>query len=484
MTTKMKYEELERLLKSVEDDLLWEVEVNASISELTNKLIMPNDIDSLSSMILDQVKYLTDSHYGFAGYFEPQSGHFICASIIRDDEDHFQVDDHLPIFSKFAGEFGEILKSKKSLLVKEPTTESKLLTAIFGNTPLHGYMFAPALIEDKLVGQICIANPDREYDERDLMLIKRLAVFYAIAIQRYWSDETIRAANENLERKIEERTQALAGSNERLKNEISIRKIVEEKLRKAKADAETANRSKSEFLANMSHEVRTPLNHIIGFTELICDKHYGDLNEIQEEFLGDALQSSRHLLALINDILDLSKIEAGKLELELSSVQIKTLLENSLTMIKEKALKHDVELSINTDGIPDTITADERKLKQMLYNLLSNAIKFTPDNGQISLTAQNWQAHDTNHPHVFDPEHRFIHISVSDTGIGLNSEDLERIFDSFEQVESSFNRRFQGTGLGLSLTKQLVELHGGKIWAESEGKRQRKYISFYNTSII
>ncbi|MGD8264001.1 MAG: ATP-binding protein [Desulfobacterales bacterium] len=468
MTTKRKYEELERLLKSVEDDLLWEVEVNASISELTNKLIMPNDIECTSSTILNQIKYLTESRNGFAGYFEPQSGHFICASVIGNDEVDLSVDAPLPIFSEFGGKIGKILKSKKSLMANK-STKKELLTAIFGNTPIHGYMFAPALVEDKLVGQICIANPDREYDERDLMLIKRLAVFYAIAIQRSWMDETIRAANDNLERKIEERTQALADSNERLKNEISIRKVVEEKLREAKINAEIANRSKSAFLANMSHEVRTPLNHIIGFTELVCNKHYGPLNETQEEFLNDVIDSSHHLLSLINDILDLSKIEAGKLELELSSVPIKTLLENSLTMIKEKALKHSVELSINTDGIPETITADERKLKQIIYNLLSNAIKFTPDNGQISLTAHNWQAHDTNHPHVFDPESRFICISVSDTGIGLNSEDLERIFDSFEQVESSHYRRFQGTGLGLSLTKQLVELHGGKIWAESEG---------------
>jgi len=299
VTTNLNYKELKRQLKLVENDLLWEVEVNASISELTNKLIMPNDIESLSSMILEQVKYLTESHYGFAGYFEPQSGHFICASIIGDDEDHFQVDDHLPIFSKFGGEFGKILKSKKSLLVKGPATENKLFTAVFGNTPIHEYMIAPALIEDKLVGQIGIANPDRKYDERDLMLIKRLAVFYAIGIQRYWMDETIRSTNQNLERRVEERTKALADSNERLKNEISIRINAEKKLRKAKIDAEMASRSKSEFLANMSHEVRTPLNHIIGFTELICDKHYGDLNEIQEEFLSDALQSSRHLLALI-----------------------------------------------------------------------------------------------------------------------------------------------------------------------------------------
>jgi len=478
MTPNLKYEELERQLKSVETDLLWEVEVNASISDLTNKLIMPNEIDSISAIILNQVKYLTESRLGFAGYFEPQSGHFIFASIVSDDEDHPPVREHLSFINNFDGEFGKILTNKKSSVANSSAKKHHFLSALFGNIPIQGYMFAPALVEDKLVGQIGIANPDREYDERDLMLIKRLAVFYAIAIQRYWMDETIRAANENLEKKIEERTKALADSNSKLKNEIDIRKLVEEKLREAKINAEIANRSKSAFLANMSHEVRTPLNHIIGFTELVCNKHYGPLNETQEEFLNDVINSSHHLLSLINDILDLSKIEAGKMELELSLIQIKTLLENSLTMIKEKALKHKVEVVINLDSIPDMITADERKLKQIIYNLLSNAIKFTPDNGHISLTAQNCPAPDTNHPDVFDPERRFICISVTDTGIGLNSDDLARIFETFEQAESSAHRRFKGTGLGLSLAKQLVELHGGKIWAKSEGEGRGATFSF------
>jgi len=248
--------------------------------------------------------------------------------------------------------------------------------------------------------------------------------------------------------------------------------------------AEAANKAKSDFLANMSHELRTPLNAIIGFSEVLLDRNYGEVNKDQEEFLRDIHESGKHLLSLINDILDLSKVEAGKMELTPCEVQLNVLLSDSLSFFREKAVEHDLQLFNKIDTLPEMILADERKVKQIVFNLLSNAIKFTPKGGEVSLSARqlkfekgDWVAVDGKKiplPVKWGQEGRadvdVVEISVSDTGIGIRKGDLERIFNPFEQVDSSTNKKFQGTGLGLSLTRNLVELHGGQIWVESEGE--------------
>jgi signal transduction histidine kinase len=285
---------------------------------------------------------------------------------------------------------------------------------------------------------------------------------------------------------VRESTQKrLSDKNTELQNEVTERTRAQEDLKIAKEMAETANQAKSDFLANMSHELRTPMNHIMGFTALVVDKNFGDLNETQEEYLNDVLSSSKHLLSLINDILDLSKVEAGKMELEVAEVDLKYLLESSLVLIKEKAMKHGIQLTTDFNGIPETITADERKLKQIMYNLLSNAVKFTAKGGEIRLTANVADSSsllaENSVENVSDQQlktlsqappasRKFVRISVIDTGSGIQKEDLELIFDAFEQLENSSSRKSLGTGLGLSLTKRFVELHGGRIRAESEGE--------------
>ena len=216
---------------------------------------------------------------------------------------------------------------------------------------------------------------------------------------------------------------------------------------------ETASRHKSEFLANMSHELRTPLNAILGFSEVLAERMFGEVNDKQAEYLQDILSSGRHLLSLINDILDLSKVEAGRLELELGRFHLPTALDNALILVRERATRHGITLTPTVDAEVGDIVADERKVKQILLNLLSNAVKFTPEGGRVGLTAT---AADS-----------VITIAVSDTGIGIAPEDQAAIFEEFRQVGREDARKQEGTGLGLTLAKKFVELHGGRIGVQS-----------------
>ncbi|MBC8097285.1 MAG: PAS domain S-box protein, partial [Akkermansiaceae bacterium] len=219
-----------------------------------------------------------------------------------------------------------------------------------------------------------------------------------------------------------------------------------------------ANRMKSEFLANMSHELRTPLNGIIGFTEFLIDEKPGPLQPKQKEYLGDVLSSARHLLQLINDVLDLAKVEAGKMELHPETFPVHQAVEEVAAVIKGIAQKKRIVVGIEIGAGLDAVLLDEHKFKQVLYNLLSNAVKFSDDGGQVSVKARRLD------PHQFE-------VQVRDTGIGIKAEDISRLFTEFEQLDSGTARRFEGTGLGLALTKKIIEFQGGRISVESEPGR-------------
>ena len=226
-----------------------------------------------------------------------------------------------------------------------------------------------------------------------------------------------------------------------------------DELRRLYKELEETSRHKSEFLASMSHELRTPLNAIIGFSQVLRERMFGDINAKQEEYLDDILSSASHLLSLINDVLDLSKVEAGQVELEVAPFSLREALESGVVMVRERATQGGVHVGLAADPDVDVVEGDERRIRQVIFNLLANAVKFTPSGGAVDVTAARVNGE--------------VRISVADTGPGLAPDDQERIFEEFQQAEAGLAQR-DGTGLGLALSKRLVELHGGRIWVDSE----------------
>jgi signal transduction histidine kinase len=281
---------------------------------------------------------------------------------------------------------------------------------------IRAILAVPMLSEDRLVGCLVVSrNQPGEFPVETIDLLRTFATQSALAIQ-----------------------------NARLFEEIADKG----------RQLEAASRHKSEFLANMSHELRTPLNAVIGFSEVLLQRMFGELNAKQDEYLKDIYASGQHLLSLINDILDLSKIEAGRMELIPTPFHLPSALENAVTLVKERAARHAIALHVDVDPRLGEVVGDERKVKQVLLNLLSNAVKFTPEGGRISLKAARGDG--------------VVEIAVTDTGTGIAPEDQAAIFEEFRQVGSDEIRKQEGTGLGLTLARKFVELHGGRIWVRSD----------------
>ena len=251
-----------------------------------------------------------------------------------------------------------------------------------------------------------------------------------------------------------------------LHDRSSALKLVDKKSRELEAallDVESASRAKSEFLANVSHELRTPLNAVIGFSDLLRDRSFDELNEKQKSYVNYIHSSGEQLLNLINDILDLSRIEAGRAAVKLDKIELANTIRDTLQMFKERAINNNIEITIEIEKEIKSIEADEQKIKQVLSNLLSNAIKFSPAGGSIHIRA-------------CAPQTDFVEVSVEDTGIGIKSEDIPKLFKPFSHLEPVYTKTTKGTGLGLALAKRLVELHGGRIWVESEYGKGSKFI--------
>jgi len=292
--------------------------------------------------------------------------------------------------------------------------------------PARATVIVPVYYQDRIMGAMTLAHT-AEPDETTRNFLAQLGQQLGIALQNLDQYTNLQTLSDQLQARQAE---------------------IETK----NHDLERADQMKSEFLANMSHELRTPLNAIIGFSELLQEQFYGPLNTEQDEYLANIRTAGEHLLGLINDILDLSKIEAGRMELDLEDLDLPHILASSITIVKEKAHTCGVHLSVDA-GDTGAVAADARKLKQIIFNLLSNAVKFTPSGGAVALTAR--------------ADGAMVEIAVADTGAGISAEDQPKLFREFTQVDGSLSRRHEGTGLGLALTRRLVELHGGTIGVRS-----------------
>jgi signal transduction histidine kinase len=297
-------------------------------------------------------------------------------------------------------------------------------------------LLASALVRDTPWQVVAVRDPSRVERETDAALLQltafRVALVGIVLIGSYLLARVTRRVV--LQRK------ALAASNERIAE--------------ANRQLAAATEAKTRFLANMSHELRTPLNAIIGFADVLGQRMFGELNDKQGEYLADISTSGRHLLTLVNEILDLSKVEAGRMELEPSEFALADTIRGALAFVRERAAGQDIALAAELPDVLGTVVADERKVRQVLLNLLSNAVKFTPDGGAIGVRAERRTGE--------------VQVSVHDTGIGIAPEDQARVFDEFQQVGRPNDRSREGTGLGLTLAKRFIELHGGRIWVESE----------------
>ncbi|MDY7055528.1 PAS domain S-box protein [Limnospira fusiformis] len=410
-------------------------ETNQRISQ---SLDLPTIFDTASREICN---CLQGSRVGIFKFY-PDSGYddgeFVAESVVNDFPSVLAI----PVHDHCFGENYASLYAQGRYYVADDIHHDGLENChvdILSQFQVRANLVIPIICQDVLWGLLCIHQCDgpRHWEQSDIDLAQQFSFQLAIAIQQ-------------------------SNLFEQLQQELRERQQTQQQLTQRNQELIRATRLKDEFLANMSHELRTPLNAILGMTEGLHEEVFGPVNDRQLKALQTVERSASHLLALINDILDVAKIESGQVELECSPTAIAPLCKSSIAFIKQQALKKRIQLSVNLPlNLPDIIL-DERRIRQVLINLLNNAVKFTPEGGSITLEVI------LPPPREAEGESPYLRFSVRDTGIGISPENIKKLFQPFMQIDSALNRQYQGTGLGLALTKQIVELHGGRVGLTSE----------------
>jgi signal transduction histidine kinase len=388
-----------------------------ALSDVSRALSATLDLDAVLQTIVTRANQLAGTDACTVYEYDDRTEEFVMRATHNLDESVAQALRREPI-RRGDGAVGRVAVTREPVQIPDIALAGAYHGALLDlllQSGVRALLAIPLLREDHVVGGLTVnKKTPGEFAPEVVELLKTFATQSALAIQ-----------NAQLFREIGDKSRQL----------------------------EAASRHKSEFLANMSHELRTPLNAVIGFSEVLKDRLFGDLNEKQAEYLQDIHASGTHLLSLINDILDLSKIEAGRMDLELTDFDLPGAIENALILVRERAGRRGITLGHTVDERVGVVYADERKVKQILLNLLSNALKFTPEGGRIDVrTAVNEGT---------------VEISVADTGVGIAPEDQDAIFEEFRQVGTA-DKKVEGTGLGLSLARKFIGLHGGRIWVKSQ----------------
>ena len=402
---------------------------------------------ALGDHVLAEMVAMTQSRYGFYGFLNEDESVMTLYSWTKEAMEECRIKDKpRKLAIAEAGLWGEAVRQRKTLIINDYQADQPGKKGLpEGHVPLTRILVVPIFSHGRIVAVAAVADKATDYTEEDAEQLNAFITNAQAILERREAEEALAEERALLARRVEERTA---------------------ELRRANAELARASRLKDEFLASMSHELRTPLNAILGLAEALQEEVYGPLNERQRKSLYTIEESGRHLLAMINDILDVSKIEAGRVELQIGPVSVEAVCQASLRLITQSAHEKRLQVSATLDEAVRTIQADQRRLKQILVNLLDNAVKFTPEGGAIGLEV------------VGDAGREVVHFTVWDTGIGIPPEEMGRLFQPFVQLDSRLSRQYSGTGLGLTLVHHLADLHGGGVAVESElGKGSRFTVS-------